>query len=49
MWGNKQQKYKLAIILTPNKKYRTEALLKYGFDSIEEIEPYLEMAGFVTV
>ena len=49
MWGKKQQKYKLAVILTPNKKYRTEALLKYGFDSIEEIEPYLEMAGFVTV
>ena len=49
VWGNKEQKYKLSVILTPNKKYRTEALLKYGFDSIEEIEPYLEMTGFVTL
>jgi hypothetical protein len=49
IWGDKEQKYQLSIILTPNKKFLKEALLKYGFDSIEDIEPYINNAGFISI
>ena len=49
VWGNKEKKYQLSIILTPNKKYLKETLLKYGFDSLNEIEEYLEDAGFISI
>jgi hypothetical protein len=39
----------LSVILTPNKKYLKEVLLKYGFDSLNEIEEYLEETGFVSI
>ncbi len=49
VWGNKKTKYQLSVILTPNKKYLKEVLLKYGFDSLNEIEEYLEETGFVSI
>jgi hypothetical protein len=49
VWGNKKTKYQLSVILTPNKKYLNEVLLKYGFDSLNEIEEYLEETGFVSI
>jgi hypothetical protein len=49
IWGNKEQKYQMSIILTPNKKFLKEGLLKYGFDSLEDIEPYLNMSGFISI
>ncbi len=49
VWGNKPMKYQLAVIVTPNKKYLKEAILKYGFDSLEEMCEYLEDAGFISI
>jgi hypothetical protein len=49
VWGNKPMKYQLAVIVTPNKKYLKEAILKYGFDSLEEMSEYLEDAGFISI
>jgi hypothetical protein len=49
VWGNEPQKYQLSIILTPNQKFLKEALLKYGFDSLEDIEPYINQSGFISI
>ena len=49
VWGNKSQKYQLSIILTPNQKFLKEALLKYGFDDLEDTEQYINQAGFISI
>jgi hypothetical protein len=46
MWGEDKQKYQLAIIITPNPKYLIETISKYGFDSLDETETYLNQSGF---
>ena len=46
MWGEDMQKYQLAIIITPNPKYLIETISKYGFDTLEETEKYLNQSGF---
>ncbi len=47
IWGDKEQEYQLSIILTPNKNYLKETIVKYGFDYLEEIDQYLPKAGFI--
>jgi hypothetical protein len=49
VWGNKPRKYQLSIILTPNQKFLKEALLKYGFDDLEDIEQYINQSGFISI
>ena len=58
MWGSQVQKYQLSIILTQNKKIiqqnkssksSKETLLKYGFDSFDEITEYINKCGFINI
>lgn len=49
MWGSQVQKYQLSIILTQNKKILKETLLKYGFDSFDEITEYINKCGFINI
>jgi hypothetical protein len=49
VWGNKPQKYQLSIIVTPNQKFLKEALLKYGFDDLEDVEQYINQSGFISI
>jgi hypothetical protein len=50
-WGNKIDcEYQLSVIVTPNKKYLKEEIVKYGFDTLEEItDEYLLKSGFISL
>ena len=49
MWGLQIQEYQLSIILTQNKKMLKETLLKYGFDTFDEITQYINKCGFINI
>ncbi len=48
-WGIYEKKYKMAIIITPMKKYLKESLDYYGFESLTEIKEYINDCGFVSI
>ena len=49
MWGSQVQEFQLSIILTQNKKMLKETLLKYGFDTFDEITEYINKCGFINI
>lgn len=51
LWGNKTDcEYQLSVIVTPNKQYLKEEIVKYGFDTLEEItDEYLLKSGFISL
>lgn len=48
-WGLEIKKYKIAIIITPLKKYLKESLEYYGFESLDEIKEYINDCGFISI
>ncbi len=48
-WGMEIKKYKIAIIITPLKKYLKESLEYYGFESLDEIKEYINDCGFISI
>ena len=50
-WGNKTDcEYQLSVLVTPNKKYIKEEIVKYGFDTLDEItDEYLNKSGFISL
>ncbi len=48
-WGSETKKYKIAIIITPLKKYLKESLEYYGFESLDEIKEYINDCGFISI
>ena len=49
MWGSQIQEYQLSIVLTQNKKMLKETLLKYGFDTFDEIKQHINKCGFINI
>ena len=48
-WGLEIKKYKIAIIITPLKKYLKDSLEYYGFESLDEIKEYINDCGFISI